>query len=84
MDLNQKNQICQDLELNQAEPDSTQDPDFIVPSSSGVKSTAIRTKTQSLTLNLPRNPFKSKIISTMGDRVNLSAGQQTAFMGAIL
>lgn len=69
------------------EPNSIKDPDFVFPSTS---SGAIRStqgpspSCSTINLKLPRNPFTSKIISNMGDRLNLSAGQRTAFMGAIL
>jgi hypothetical protein len=66
-------------------PDSIEDPEFVFPStSSGATGTTLRRKSSSIALTLPGNPFTSKTISTMGDRLNLSAGQRTVFMGAIL
>lgn len=41
-------------------------------------------KHESVQLTIPRNPFKSQKISGMADRLNLTLGQRTAFMGAIL
>ena len=70
-----------------AKPDSTEDQEFIFPStSSGATGTDIilHRKSSSVALTLPRNPFTSKTTSTIGDRLNLSAGQQIAFMGVIL
>ncbi|GBM58072.1 hypothetical protein AVEN_77242-1 [Araneus ventricosus] len=70
------------------EPYSLEDPDFVFPSTSsgatGSKRLRSKNRSPSIALKLPRNPFTSKIVSNMGDRLNLSAGQRTAFMGAII
>ncbi|GBM85475.1 hypothetical protein AVEN_114589-1, partial [Araneus ventricosus] len=70
------------------EPYSLEDPDFIFPSTSsgatGSKRLRSKNPSPSIALKLPRNPFTSKIVSNIGDRLNLSAGQRTAFMGAII
>lgn len=64
---------------------SIQDPDFIFHSTSSGATASIRlhTKSSSVALKLLRNLFTGKIVSNMGDRVNLSAGQWTALMGAV-
>jgi hypothetical protein len=62
------------------ENDNASDLDFEAPSTSGSK----RKKPATITLQLPRNPYKSPKVSQMADRLNLSAGQSTAFMAAIV
>ncbi|GBO03039.1 hypothetical protein AVEN_132326-1 [Araneus ventricosus] len=63
-------------------------PDFVFPSTSrgATGSTQLRSKSPSpsIALKLPINPFTSKGISNMRDRLNLSAGKRTVFMGSIL
>ncbi|GBM65102.1 hypothetical protein AVEN_262593-1 [Araneus ventricosus] len=70
------------------EPYSIEDPGFVFPSTSsgatGSKRLRSEIRSPSIALKLPRNPITNKIISNMGNRLNLSAGQRTAFMGAIL
>lgn len=46
--------------------------------------TPVTAETDMLTLQLPKNPLKSEKISTMADRLNLSAGQRTALMAAVI
>jgi len=43
-----------------------------------------RMRSSRITITLPCNPLASKTISTMADRLNLSAGQRAGFIGAIL
>jgi len=52
------------------------DPDFQSHTGNGTagKHSADSQLSSCVTLNLPRNPFKSRKISTMADRLNLSAG----------
>ncbi|GBM44748.1 hypothetical protein AVEN_83876-1 [Araneus ventricosus] len=68
--------------------DKIEDPDFVFPSTSSGATWSKRLRSKipspSIALKLPRNPFTSKITSNMGDRLNIPAGQRTAFMGAIL
>ena len=62
------------------------DPDFQSHTGNGTadKQSADSQLSSCVTLNLPRNSFKSRKISTVADRLNLSAGQRTAFMAAVL
>lgn len=46
--------------------------------------TSVAKKKDMVTLQLPKNPLKSAKISTMADRLNLSAGQRTALMAAVI
>lgn len=46
--------------------------------------TAVTENKDIITLCLPKNPLKSAKISTMADRLNLSAGQRTALMAAVV
>jgi hypothetical protein len=48
------------------------------------KNATVTAKTGKVTLQLPKNPLKSAKISTMADRLNLSAGQRTALMAAVI
>ena len=58
------------------------DDEFNVRPKPAVKLAKMRSS--GITVNLPCNPLASKTISTMADRLNLSASQRTGFIGAIL
>jgi hypothetical protein len=62
---------------------SSSDDDFDIPPAVQPGSPSTK-RSSSITVNLPCNPLASKTISTMADRLNLSAGQRTGFIGAIL
>src|SRR6218665_573309 len=63
----------------------SEDGDFKCPSYSGEAPESMKlTKKGTVTLELPKNVFKSQEISTMADRFNMSAGERTAFMAAVI
>lgn len=62
------------------QPGSSFDPDFQLP----VSEVKMSDKKRSIDLSLPKNPFNSRKISEMADRLNLSLGQRTAFMASVI
>lgn len=72
---------------DRAEPYSIEDPDLIFPSTSSGSTGSTRLYSKSpislIAFKLHRNLLTSKIISNREVRLNLSAGQWTALMGAI-
>jgi len=65
--------------------DKSEEEEFVCDvKQKNVTSATAKSKTDMLTLQLPKNPLKSAKISTMADRLNLSAGQRTSLMAAVI
>ena len=68
--------LCFNSDEDEGQNPEDRDPQFVHSSTPKTPKT--------VTLQLPKKPLSSVKISTMADKLNLSAGQRTAFMGAVL